>query len=359
MPTFLKDVLYPGTYRLQDGRKVTYSRGDVTHLNRRAKDMLADGLQIPFAWEHQDGAKPMTPAERAKQTADKARLNLGFLAESEEVPEGFLQHKLDVPNEDDAKRLPSVRFVSPEIVKDFVDGNGKLWPGLSITHLAATPRPVQHKQKPFQPVRMSCVRLSLEGYQMADDKTSKDDAPADGGLKELLACLEKINLKLGDDTTIENLVDRLKVAVETKLSAEGVDDDDDDDAPEPADGGSPIMMSLMQEVMDAKRDKLKDRIKDLFRTGRVNKPLRDKMLSELSTVKLSLGKDGKVQTTTLATRVEAYEALPSRMGLTGGDEPEGVEDPPEAKKNTRPTTQAEVDAVVDDIDVMMGRKAAK
>lgn len=357
MPTFTKDVLYPGTYRLLDGRRVSYTRADVKHLTQRLKDMTAAGLQVPVAWEHQDGAKP-SPAAAAKG-------NLGFALDAEETADGYLTAKLDIPADDDAKRLPSVRFVSPEIVNDFVDGSGRKWPGASITHIAVTPRPVQHRQKPFQPVRMSqnTVRLSLGDYQMADEKEPEEkegEGEGEGGgdkLKKALEALTKIDLMLGDDTTLETLLDRLTVAIETKLAHEGLSDDDKEEPA--ADAASPVMMSLMSEVLDGKREKLKTRIKDLFKTGRINKPLRDKLTAELNTAKLSLGKDGKVVETPLAARVAAYEDLPARLSMGYGDEPSPADDPPEARKSGRPETEAEANAVLDDIDVMMGRKAAK
>src|SRR4051812_48917050 len=83
MPRFRKDVLKPATYSplRADGkgrRRVTYTGADAVHLAQRLKDMKAAGYDVPFAWEHQDEAKPMKKAELAQKLADKSRLFLGY-----------------------------------------------------------------------------------------------------------------------------------------------------------------------------------------------------------------------------------------------------------------------------------------
>lgn len=187
METFVKDVLYPGVWHIPNGRggrkKVPFSRRDVRALQQRMQEMIAAGLSIPLAAEHQDQAKPLTAAERKADWVK--RLTLGWAEDAEVAPEGYLTARVAVPLAEDAARLPAARFVSPEIVHDFVDGTGRLWPGPSITHLAVTARPVQYPQRPFQQVRMSnVIRLSLQdfgGGKMAEKK--KFDLEA---LRELL-----------------------------------------------------------------------------------------------------------------------------------------------------------------------------
>jgi hypothetical protein len=137
------------------------------------------GIAVPIAWEHQDDAKPQTAAERKAGTA---RFNLGFADAAQLDPAGPMNVLLDVPNGADAERLASVRYVSPEIVTDFIDGMGRKWPGETITHFAVTSRPVQPNQKPFQLVQLSgsaagkknLMRLSLKGFSMALNNGSGD-----------------------------------------------------------------------------------------------------------------------------------------------------------------------------------------
>ena len=136
-----------------------------------------------------------------------------------------------MPSAEDAARLPSVRFVSPQIEPDFIDGDGREWDGPSIVHVAVTPRPVQHHQKPFTPVRMGVVRLALEDYEMPDDEgkdkekkgpPEKSDKSEGGGggfdLKKVMELLAGKGITLPDSTTDENFMEYLIVA----LTATGV-----------------------------------------------------------------------------------------------------------------------------------------
>ncbi len=401
MAQFLKDVLYPGAYFVPDGkggrRKVTFSREDVRRLGERMKEMLAAGLQIPLAAEHQDKAKPLTAEERKADWVKK--LTLGWAEEAALAPEGFLSTKVEVPVAEEARRMPAVRFVSPEIVEDWVDGNGRKWPGPSITHLAVTPRPVQHRQKPFQPLQMSCLRLSLGDYagedDMADD-TDKPDKPAEsepeptGGkfdLEDLRKILKDDGYGVPDHVRepqpfLEHLHTAAlskKAMIDKLLEDEGDDDSMDTEGEEvngngveppaePAPGDGPIVMSLAGHrftitprkaagkprkgpsgankgkpqsdpraarleaaLLGKERDTLKGRIGGLYRSGRVTKPIHDRLLRDASTVRLSLDEGGKLQGNTVLAKVEAYEELAEGSAWPSeGALPEGVRsvDPP-------------------------------
>lgn len=357
MPIFEKDVLYPGKYRLADGRRVEYTREDVAHLKQRLKDMTAAGLQVPVAWEHQDEAKPKGASERS---GERAKWNLGFVVDAAETPEGYLVARADVPGEDDARRLPSVRFASPEIVENYTDGTGKVWPGKSITHIAVTPRPVQHNQQPFRSVQLSgnVVRLSLSDRLSEENKT-KEETPgedqADAKFQECLDCLRADGYGLPDDTTPENIIERLHTAALTKRKVMG-DQYGQGQAPG-SEGATPVTMSLEQklaareaELLKLKRENLVTRIGALFSSGRIPKPVRDKLLNEANTAQLSLGDDGQLKDVRLLAKVEAFEDLPANFGqadrlsangdggITAVDPPEGMAGPPR--------TREEVDRVV-------------
>ena len=182
MPTVTKDVLYPGKYRLQDGTWVEYTAADCRHLGQRLKDMLADGLPVPACWAHQDLAKPMPLEKLAALKADNVKLTLGYAKEGGVTAESVVEAKLEVPDPADAAKLPAVRFVSPEVVRDFVDERGKLWPGLSISHIAVTSRPVQRDQRPFRlgedtavpAAGLALARLSVLAMDVGGEK---DEGP--------------------------------------------------------------------------------------------------------------------------------------------------------------------------------------
>jgi hypothetical protein len=226
MPTFTKDALYPGTYRLAGGRKVTYSRADIPHLAKRLRDMKAAGLLVPLTWAHRPGAdgRPMSEEDRI---SEETKYMLGFADDAETTQEGFLQVKLDVPNEDDAKRLPVVRFISPAIKRDYIDGSGKKWPGLSIVHLAVTPRPVQSKQRPFKRVDDSTITLSLGDLEMAETATDIDtDAGDDTGagqeqVDKIAELMERLGMPLSDAPDAENALTLIQEALQDEADQRG------------------------------------------------------------------------------------------------------------------------------------------
>jgi hypothetical protein len=368
MPIFEKDVLYPGKYRLADGRTVEYTREDVGHLKQRLKDMTAAGLQVPVAWEHQDDAKQKSEAERR---GERAKWNLGFALDADETAEGFLVTKVDVPGADDAQRLPSVRFASPEIVENYTDGTGKVWPGKSITHIAVTPRPVQHNQQPFRSVQLSggVVRLSLTDRLSEEKNKTKEEGGGDGQseadakFQECLDCLRNDGYGLPDDTTPANLIERLHTAALTKRKVMG-DQYGTGGTPSP-EGVSPVTMSLEQkasrleeQLVKLKRESLVSRVNVLFASGRITRPMRDKLLTEASAAQLSLDDAGELKDARLLAKVEALEELPATFapadrlsqngdGVTAVDAPAGMRGPPQ--------TKAEVDAAVDDFEQLVGR----
>lgn len=376
MAKFLKDVLYPGTYTVSDGkggrRKVTYTRADVVHLAKRMKDMLEAQLSIPLAAEHQTQAKPLTAEERKAEWVKK--LTMGYAEEAALAPEGFLTSVVEVPVEEDARRMPAVRFVSPEIQEDFVDGNGRLWPGASITHLAVTPRPVQIHQRPFQPVQMSCVRLSLTDYEapMADETTTPGEGgEGEGGkkgfdLEALRKVLEEDGYAVPDSITDPSdfLTHLYTAALSKKSAMDAAFGDDDEEEVEETGGGSgsepptpasgPVMMSLCgrqiqivrpnrsrerrtkgkkktgaatqpvqlshgdqrsarleANLLARERQGLAQRIQSLYDSGRITKPIHDQLRAQATTVRLSLDEGGAVTANPVLSKVEAYEALPA------------------------------------------------
>lgn len=365
MATFKKDCLYVGDWHLPDGRVFSCDGPLRDSLARRARDMLAAGLHIPLAWEHQDDAYPLSEDERR---ANRARFNLGFLKDAA-VAGGALEIVADVPGEDDARRLPSVKFVSPEIRWDWRDGTGRVWEGPSITHVAVTPRPVQHAQQPFRPVELSFdsppVRLSLDGYtravRMADDtdiavadtdtgdegfeglEDEGGEAGMDGAgkLADILAVLSELGLVLPDDTTPSNLLDRLHAAALTMRhhATNGNDTaaggNGGDQLPGEPSGGAaaqpqmvqpqmPMGMSMTEvhqlkaqldrankTLLAKERSDLLSRVAALHRSGRVTREIHDDLSGRLGKVQLSLGKDGGLAPNPVTAEIAAYEKLPA------------------------------------------------
>ena len=136
--------------------------------------------------------------------------------------------ELDVPDPANARQMDKVRFVSPEVLTDWQDGDGRVWRGKSITHLALTPQPVRHRQGPFTPVRMGVrnnqgVRLSLadrvEGGGAMDEMDEMDDAL----LERLGNSLEALGVETEGAVTLEDLVAAVEAAAaETEAPADAL-----------------------------------------------------------------------------------------------------------------------------------------
>lgn len=382
MAIYTKDVLYPGAYRLPDGRRVNYSRQEVERLAKRANEMLAHGLHIPVCWEHQDGIR----VSRAERLADRARLNLGHVVAARAHPEGFLEIDIDVPNDEDAKRLPSARFVSPQFEFDITDSDDRKWDGRSLTHVAVTPRPVQHRQQPFRPkaqealgvVSRAVERLSLDGYlgekeKMAEENdTSADDGGAEGGsLGDLIEALKGAGLSIPDEVQdIAGLIIAVKASsgntADTTDSTDTIPDATGDTEGVSEASGGPVMMSadaqkridaLEARLVQSERKSLERRVRDLLRLGKVPKAIHDRLLADLKTERLSLDQAGNLQAGKLLAQVEAYEALePSpflRERLSTDTAGLREVEPP---TRSRPTNEKETDAVLSAWDAGLGRK---
>lgn len=374
MASVWKDILYPGRWHLPDGRTFDCSASDLTHFTGRMRDMMQAGLSIPLSWEHQASVKPGN-ADEAR--AERTKLTLGHTKQARSDA-GFLETELEVPDAADAKKLPAVRFVSPYIEWDFVDGTGKKWEGPSITHIAVTPRPIQHTQRPFamshtgagsrnltQPICMVDhagarnsypIALSLSDYKgpsMPDDvmdddetpnpkatKTGDDDTEGEGGtpppaddqagdVAEVVDLLAQHKIILGDGVTMENFFDRLKAALHTKAAHDGTGEGGPNN-PETQAQATEVAMShgtpdfnamkaraerAEAKLIKAEHASLLSRIKNLSQTGRIAKTLHDSLLKQANAVSLSLDSDGAVAGSPIIYKVEAYEALPANSAF--------------------------------------------
>lgn len=376
MTLITKDALYPGRYKLPDGRSFTCKPGEVHYYRKRMRDWLNAGLPIPVTWEHLK--TDLSASDKAKNTIS----HLTDCAIGKDGAKEFLEIKFLSDDEADTKRLPKVKYVSPTIKWDVVDSTGKIWHGPSITDIAITPIPIQHGQKPFTLSQagpeLLPIHLSMEAYEPvhlgefppkdeekptekpAEKKPEAEEPDADaealaeqekaaGLTKKLQTCLEALatqGLVIGADIQpdLEVLLDRLTTACHTKKAAETPGDVGPDGKPkseENADGTSgkptevqgPMMMS--QREQDTHRANLKLRIERLWNRKQITKPMHDAMMSELNTVKLSAAKDGSLIEPKLLVKVESFEELPENytafkrgVNLSAATE---VDDPPEKR----------------------------
>lgn len=246
MQTIPKDVLYPGTYHLPDGRVWTCTAADVRRCVVNGNRMLKAGnVAAPVIWEHDLESNPVPfdvllsqlGVHAREWRADFAKHTFGYagrywLEERNGGPVAMAL--LAIPDDADAAQLKRTRFVSPRVNRDYTDFHGRLFPGMSIGHVAATPFPVQDAQRPVMlgglppgPGRSrSSVFLSLdflEGLTMADDnKGGKgDDKGGDGGaMKRILSALAMLDVNVPDGVELNDLPS-LALVLETVAANRG------------------------------------------------------------------------------------------------------------------------------------------
>ncbi len=306
-----KEVLRPGSYFVKD-RFHTFTDGDLSRFARVGREMIGARLQIPQPLEHQPDAEPTTEEQRRKfaanQAADFARNNTGFVHDWQTTRDGALWARLSIEDAEIARKAPaSIKFCSPRIRKRFADATGKVWDNC-ITHLALTPQPVFHDQKPFGapvPAELSLsaapqlhrwakqkdrpdIELSLfnavqqagkawqtidlskgempeelkdeeeTGDEEPDDETpppeEKDDAYGpenesadEQELQGVLKYLAKDGIHLPPDTNTKNFVERLRIACHAKQGAAAAQSPPNGEAKIPPNGPTPEMMAGAKE----------------------------------------------------------------------------------------------------------------
>lgn len=359
------ESLKVGSWKLPDGRTYEVSRAKVDHHAARLKEIFAAGYVLPYCIEHDDAGAPILMSDWEGRKGEFLGCIEGAAAEGD-----TLQLTLDVPDPKDAKYLRGMRFVSPEIQTNY-DLGGRRFAGETITHVAATALPVQFPQDPIQTVSMSRLRLSVAGYTppvrlgetMADEpKKEGEAAPTatdDGGrLKKVLKALAGVGLVLPDDTTADNLIERLETAALTLEGSSGITTlAEKETAPSASDvSQNPVVMSLTKELLTLKRDDLKRRAQLLLETGRVGKPVRDKLLADLGKVQLSLSPNGGLTPNSVANRIEAYEELEKGSAFPVVDLSNAERPGLPREGRSAPETPSEVNKAMDDIDLMLGRK---
>jgi hypothetical protein len=363
-----KEVLPPGDYHTEDGvLRVTPQR--IRHWVEQFKRMKEAGFSVPCPWEHQNGVKPV---DQASRLANRVKHNAGWVARFSINDDGMLMALVEVPADLAGDLRDRVRYVSPEIKDEFVDGDGHTWHDV-ITHLALTTRPVNHRQKPFgAPVRMSyqgTVRLSqavrlgckMKKKMAQDDawehKEGKNETSTEdqhdkvrmaeeepggegggGGTDYLAECKDLLSSKFGIDlheSTDESTFLRDLCMALTAAQGNGASETETETPPEemPTEetptqeqpGGGSMMLSLEKrvQVLEDQNKSLLDQNatlvseRELARLGRYEKegrcsPAQAKSLRDkLGKHRLSLTRAGDANAVAVATALECMAAVPA------------------------------------------------
>lgn len=342
---FLKrDVLKPGTY-VKSGRQVKVSRDDVRQRLDSLIGLRQVGLHVPLLMEHTDpnrqtgeglpGTWNGLTFQYGEKSADELRRTVGAVDLSDPRSginsSGGLDLVFDVPDVETAKQLNDkrIRFVSPEMRRHWVDGKGNEHQNV-MTHVALTHKPIQVDQAAGfetislssmnEPVHLSCTDMAnnfaicaddLDVIQFDgtfdDDDVDKDpdrtppNAPPpnpnmpveksnDQQLMEAInAHLQKLGVRLPEDTSPEDFMRTLLTALMTKVASEdqaaakqsanqsGGEEDD----PNAVEEKMPI---TKQFSSDSNHGKLLARINRLRKANALPAGLGDQLLIQLSSV---------------------------------------------------------------------------
>lgn len=318
-----KDLWHTGTLHLGDGRIVTYTAADIRNGERQGNAMLAAGLRVPMCWEHDPEADPVN-LSHTQTPHDTAWLAKGYLGEATqfEARDGALWGLLDIPDDADVQQFKKLRTVSPKLNYEFKDETGKVWPGLTVGHVAATAVPVQRRQYP--------VNLSRNAHPHSRDAHYLSFAAPAGAstvdpLQRIVTALATLGVQVGDATSLEDLATNL----DAMASANPADPKVQDGEPPAGVQAGPSMpphilshaaLSMPPAMMSrfagqVARDKadLGKRVEALFTTARIDGPTRQHLDGTLKATNLShtsYKPDGSFQPLRVLAEIEAYERLP-------------------------------------------------
>ena len=319
-----KDVLHPGRSVLPDGRKVNFTAEHSRNAHANLQRMIAKGLTVPCCWEHQPGAEPVE-LSADEQLANRSKLLFGAIVGSKVDRNGVLWARHEIYKPEDAEHLSQSRQkVSPKLVPGYRDQTGEKYYGPTVTHVAATPTPVQYWQKPFELSDSDALYLSYspEGEEVPTETETPDGG--NGDLNKLIEALKGAGMRIPDEVNdIPGLIIAVKASGGEPDGDEGDDLNDEDfelDA-ESADpqmtpgGGMPVVMSMTPKVKKwARRDRktIAERIRGAFRSGRLTKPEASQMLRQAETIELSYAKaDASLVPNKLLKTLDEIESRPA------------------------------------------------
>jgi len=314
-----KEVLCRG--RQCDARGFWFEIGakDIRDGLKNAKLMLSRGVPVPGVWEHQDIEASHIPLDDAQKLAEwkrrYAKYTFGHVAGARVNDRGNLDLGFAVPDPADRKQLAKSKFVSPKLYPSYSDSRGGRYAGTTVAHVAATPTPVQFWQRPFavELSRNDALYLSFTpGADMADENEWVDgeEASGKGEMGALIEALRSAGMNIPDEVKdIAGLIIAVKAsgAVEPDEFDTGEDDEmppagDDMDQTQAA-AGAPLMMSMTHPDVNVRKQVqlwsgpekklLKQRVKALFNTGRIDATKGRQLVRQIDGVSLSFTADAE------------------------------------------------------------------
>jgi hypothetical protein len=342
-----KDIFRPGAYQLPDGRTLEFTDRDVRESLSNGLAMLRNRYAVPTIYEHDDCAKPAPidlDATNPNWPESFARKAIGHVQAFEirnENGRPVLWSQHEIPNPEDAKRWAACRYASPRLEWDTTDSKGNRYPGVSVQHVAVTPRPIQVEQLPVNlssNFYRSPVNLSMEYLKMAsekDEKTGGDGGASGGEFARIRDALSSMGHTLPDSVSDwSSLATALEVLAANggttepdgdEMGGEGGDMGGDDGATTTA--NPPVMLSAQQrKVHDrlvaverrAHVDRAEKATGTLVSRGLMTSDQAKKFVGKFGTANLSFASDGSVAKIDLVTQLESYETIAANARRQGG-----------------------------------------
>jgi len=374
VPFFDKQILKPGTYNVPapDGtmQKVHLSAERFKRWVDNFKKMAAAGLNIPAPWRHDEKAIPLRLS--ADQGDTDAFQNGGFWRDLWVDNNGTLHGRVEVPDEETAKQKigKTVREVSPLVKGKWADGAGNEYED-AITHIALVTHPVAQAQENFTPIAASLAfshsqllvadeelvppELQFQVVQEPATEMPEPTSASNATVQDAVGVLRELGLNLPDDTTPENILERIVTAglalrserersPDTNAPPVGATEprgpitmsQQNQTVPSPSSSAGPnaqaapptsppATVALSQEHQAALnfaskvgRQMYIDRIDKLVNSGRITPDYANKTLSPyLSDLRLSFDADGNPMSGELDKLLLALEALPQNQVIGG------------------------------------------
>lgn len=362
--TYDVPVLIPGKYRLASGKVVRYTPADADNCVRVGNAQLKAGLSVPLCWEHDPRAKPDYLSRNApgkdSDLHDAAWVAKGFFGHTKRFKkrsDGVVVAEVDIPDEADARQFVKVGKVSPMVARDWQDEKHVRWPGLTVLHIASTPKPIQRHldavsaypgRFPHGAESLSFTATITRSKPMADE--AKEAGEMGGGadtsvIAEIVEKLKELGIHMdGDIADLASLNSHLTTAIQTMNGGSATEPDGDE---MPAEGdplsddtesvSQPMYMSQLPPKLAKKAAELKhrerlDRIEKLGATNRVPATRKAELVKEAEAELLPFQADQLSQTdmakftadleladTKLDIVIAAYEALPAGKLAAKGD----------------------------------------
>lgn len=344
--TFRKSILKVGSYQSPQGAVVVTPQR-LKHWESEIQRLQGAGYMIPMHFDHATNPELLEPVAMSALAETKlsrsAAATVGKLQSFRVAPDGqsaeIVVHTM-TPSATEKVEANAV-FVSPVIYPEWRDGNGQTYTDI-ITSVDLVDHPVDSKQSTFIPAtKLGLVSrpFCLSVVPMDDDKKPEDEKPeapeaqesgaeADEekeeskiayALSDVLAELQKLDVVLPEDTSLDNFIDRLYTALLTAAATGGLNEQAEA-APEMSNPMIATMSLKLQamenRIIDEARESKRTALEGLLKSGRCTAAEHKKMLAKLGVQKMSLGEDSSVSAGDLDVWIDARNSLPEGAAWT-------------------------------------------